>query len=105
MKHEPKVGEHLYTYTPSTYYYVQLCKDPWTVIDVKGNTCTVQEAGMVFNGPRYYNTLPDGYYEDPNGRTMKLRYNAKKDRWEETPRQTCTKVAVFGEWRYQPYLD
>ena len=105
MKAIPTVGDRLYTYTPSTLYYVRACRDPWTVISVKGDTCIVQEARLVFNGPRYFNTLPDEITEDPFGKTMKLRWNEKHQRWQESPAGSCPRVAVFGQWVYFPYLD
>lgn len=105
MKHVPVVGERLYVHTPCNSYWVAMCRYPYTVESVNGNTCVVREAGMIFNGPRYYDTLPDGFYDDPNGRKLKLRWNEKKQRWQETPAGSYPQVAVFGEWDYQPYLD
>ena len=107
MKHTPTVGEHLYTHTPGTgYYYISLVRNPWTVISVKGNTCVIQSAECIFDGPQYYNSLPVGFREDPYGRTMTLRWSEKKQRWQESPlRGGCPRVAVFGEWDYYPYLD
>ena len=106
MKHIPIVGEHLYIYTPSTRYMVEMVRDPYTVDSVSANTCTVREARLIFNGPRYFNTLADDIVDDPDGRKIKLRWSEKNQRWEETPkRYGCTHVAVFGRWDYQPYLD
>ena len=103
----PKVGEHLYTYTPNTgYYYIGLVRDPWTVISVKGKTITVQEARCIFPTPCYYDTLPLDIVENPNGRTMTMRWSEKYQRWQESPlRGGCPRVAVFGNWDYYPYLD
>ena len=105
MKHIPKIGEQLYTYTPCNNYYVRICKDPWTVISVKNNECIVQSAELVFFGPRYYNSLPGQILENPNGRTLKLRWNEKKQRWQESPAGSYPRVAVFGQYEYYPYLD
>lgn len=101
----PTIGEHLYTYEPSSLYYVRKVRDPWTVIAVKGNTCTIQEAECIFPAPRYFNTLPLDIVENPNGRTLKLRWNEKKQRWQESPAGSYPRVAVFGEYDYFPYLD
>lgn len=105
MKHIPTIGEHLYTYTPCGAYYVAAVRLPWTVETVKGNAITVREARPVFYGARYYDTLPDDIVDDPNGRTMVLRWSEKKQRWQESPAGSYPKVAVFGEWDYFPYLD
>lgn len=105
MRHEPKVGEHLYTYTPCNAYYVRAVRNPWTVVEVKGNICTVQEAEPVFLGLRYYDTLPDYIQENKHGRLLKLRWNEKNQRWQETPAGSYPRVAVFGEWDFFPYLD
>lgn len=108
-KHIPTIGEHLYTYRPCSSYYVSICRDPWTVESVKGNTCVVRAAHLVFRGDRYYDTLPDEIVEsDPNDarvRRLKLRWSEKKQRWQESPCDSYPLVAVFGKWDYQPYLD
>lgn len=104
-KGEHFIGEKLYLYTPSNAYWAAMVRNPYTVIGVDGNNMTVQEAGLIFNGPRYYDTLPDDIVEDPNGRIVKLRWSDKKERWQESPAGSYPKVAVFGKWDYQPYLD
>lgn len=104
-KHIPTVGEHLYIYTPSNYFYVSYCKDPYTVVEVKGNTITIQEALCRFPYPRYFNTLASSIEENPHGELMKMKWSEKKQRWQQTPAGSYPKVAVFGEWQYQPYLD
>ena len=104
-KHIPTVGEHLYTYTPSSYYYVQAVRDPWTVVSVKGDTVIIREAEPIFYGPRYFNTMADDIRDNPSGKLLKLRWNEKKQRWQESPAGSYPRVAVFGEWAYFPYLD
>lgn len=106
MKHIPVVGEKLYIHTPCNRYYVNAVRDPYTVESVNGNTMVIRAARPVFNGPRYYNTLPDAIVDDPDGKRMKFRWSEKKQRWQETPdRYGYPKVAVFGEWDFFPYLD
>ena len=108
-KHIPFVGEHLYTYTPSSSYWCSMVHTPWTVESVKGNTCVVREAELIFYGTRYYDTLPDAIVDsDPNSRNVRrltLRWSEKKQRWQESPCGSYPRVAVFGRWDYQPYLD
>ena len=105
MKYEPKVGDKLYLYTPCSDGWVSMVKDPYTVIAVKGNTCTVQECMLIFNGPRYYCTIADDIRENPHGRVKVLRWSEKKQRWQESPAGSYPEVAVFGEWKHQPYLN
>jgi hypothetical protein len=105
VKHIPEIGERLYTYTPCNAYYVAAVKKPWTVVYVRGNECMVQAARPVFDGPIYYDTLPDDIVEDPKGQMMKLRWSEKKQRWQESPAGSYPRVAVFGKWEYFPYLD
>lgn len=108
QKHTPTVGEELYTYTPCNSYYVRICHDPWTVASVNktGNEIVVRAARLVFNGPRYYDSIPDDIVDDPNGKTMKMRWSEKKHRWQESPAGSYPRVAVFGcGYDYMPYLD
>lgn len=104
-KHIPEIGEHLYTYTPCSHYYVQAVRDPWTVASVKGDTVIIREAEPIFYGPRYFNTMADDIRDNPSGKLLKLRWNEKKQRWQESPAGSYPRVAVFGEWQYFPYLD
>jgi len=106
-KHIPFIGEKLYTYTPCSDGWVSMVHNPYTVIAVneKATECIVQEAGMVFPYPRYFDTLPTRIFEDPNGRTKKFRWSEKKQRWQESPCGSYPEVAVFGRWDYQPYLN
>ena len=105
MKHEPTINEKLYLYTPCSNGWVSMVRNPYTVDSVSGNTCIVREARLIFNGVRYYDTLADDIVDDPNGRKIKLRWSEKKQRWQETPAGSYPRVAVFGSWDYQPYLD
>lgn len=105
MKHTPTVGEHLYIYTPCNMYYVRMVRNPYTVAEVKGNTIKIREARCIFYGARYYDTLADDIVDDPNGSILTFRWSEKKQRWQESPAGSYPRVAVFGEWDYQPYLD
>lgn len=106
-KHIPVVGEHLYTYTPCGDGWVSSVRNPYTVIYVnrQKTECIVRAAGMKFPYPRYYDTLPTGFFEDPLGKTKKFRWSEKKQRWQESPAGSYPEVAVFGHWDYQPYLN
>lgn len=101
-----KVGDHLYLYTDCNLWTIRMCHDPYTVIGIKGNRITIQEARLVFNGPRYFDTLPDAIVPNPLGELKMLRYDKKGNRWVVTPKNGSDhKVAVFGRYDYQPYLD
>ena len=104
-KHIPTVGEHLYIHTPCNLYYVAAVRNPYTVESVKGNTIIIRAALPVFNGKRYFDTLPDTIVDDPNGARLKLRWSDKKQRWQESPAGSYPRVATFGQWDYYPYLD
>ena len=105
MKHIPVVGEHLYIYTPCSDYWVSMVRKPYTVASVNGNVITIRAARCCFWGHVYYDTLPDKIVDDPNGATLKFRWSEKKQRWQESPAGSYPRVAVFGEWDYQPYLN
>lgn len=107
MKHIPTIGERLYTYTPCSDHWVSDVRNPWTVESVnKTNTvCVIRAANPVFNGPCYYNSLPDYIEDDPNGKRIKMRWNEKRQRWQESPASSYPRVAVFGSWDYYPYLN
>ena len=104
-KHIPAINEHLYIYQPCSSYYVAAVRNPYTVESVKGNTMTIRAARPVFNGPCYYDSLPDTIVDDPAGRRLTFRWSDKKQRWQESPAGSYPRVAVFGQWDYYPYLD
>lgn len=108
----PSVGEHLYLRQFTGNCWVDEVKRPYTVIavDTVKNIVTVQECELVFYGDRYYDTIADEIREDPNGRTLQLRFaNAKryKEKWVERGVSTADYplTAVFGRWEHQPYLN
>lgn len=107
QKHIPTVGEHLYTYTPCSSYWVSMVHDPYTVVSVNKNAtvCVIREAGLIFHGARYYDTIADEIYDDPHGKEIILRWSEKKQRWQESPAGSYPRVAVFGMWDHQPYLN
>lgn len=105
-KHIPMVGEKLSTYTPCGNMWVSSVRRPWTVEQViSENKIVVRQAKPVFNGPVYYDTLPDDIVDDLNGERMVMRYNNKRNRWQESPAGSYPRVAIFCGWDWQPYLD
>jgi len=108
----PEVGEHLYLRQYTGNMWVDEVRRPYTVIgvDTIHNIVTVQECELIFNGPRYYNTIADSIVENPNGRTLELRFADTKKypkRWVEKGRDLADYplTAVFGRWEHQPYLN
>lgn len=108
----PNIGDHLYLRQYTGNCWVDEVKRPYTVIGVSiyHDTVTIQECELVFNGPRYYDTIADEIRENPNGRIMTLRFaNAKRypEKWVEqgVPLTDYPLVAVFGRWEHQPYLN
>lgn len=104
-RHEPTTGEKLSLYTPCSNYWISMVRNPYTVECVKGNTCIVRAAKLIFNGARYYCTVADDIVDDPDGKVVTLRWSEKKQRWQESPAGSYPRVAIFGEWVHQPYLN
>ena len=71
-KFYPEVGTKLYLSQRTGDYYVDMVKIPYTVIGTVSGKLLVQECQLIFNGPRYYDTLPDEIKEDPNGKVLAL---------------------------------
>lgn len=108
----PEVGEHLYLRQYTNNCWVNDVKRPYTVIKVDAlhDIVTVQECELVFYGPRYYDTIADEIRENPNGRTIQLRFaNTKKyhEKWVERGVDLADYplTAVFGHWEHEPYLN
>lgn len=102
----PEIGTKLYMYTPCNDMWVSDVRKPYTVVGYAGGKVLVQACKLIFNGPRYYDTLPDRIEENPNGEVVALSWAGKKHRWQYNKyHDNCPEVAVFGEWDYQPYLN
>lgn len=106
MKYTPYIGEHCYIRQRTGNMWVDEVMRPYTVIGVDNNIIVLQEAKCIFNGPRYYDSMPDSIIEDPNGRKRKFRWSERKQRWQETPCDVYPYFAVFGSgYQYAPYLN
>jgi len=103
MKKFPKIGEKLYLSRSSGDFYCDMVCNPYTVVEIKGESVYVQACKLIFNGVRYFDTLPDDIREDKEGKIVKLRWSEKHQRWQTTG--SCPEIATFGEWIYQPYLN
>ncbi len=71
-KFYPEVGTKLYLSQRTGNYYVDMVKTPYTVIGVSSGKVLVQECQLIFNGPRYYDTIADDIKADPNGEVLTL---------------------------------
>lgn len=102
----PNVGDKLYLRQFTGNYYVDIVKRPYTVIEVNKTTVKVQECDLIFNGPRYYDTLPDKIIEDKTGRVEELTWHSKRKMWGTKGRESdYPEYAIFGEWKFFPYLN
>ena len=105
-KFYPEVGTKLYLSQRTGDYYVDMVKIPYTVIGVVSGKLLVQECQLIFNGPRYFDTLPDEIKEDPNGKVLALSWAPKKGCWQIDKHKTgYPSIAFFNGWKYEPYLN
>ena len=102
----PKVGDHLYLSQRTGNFYVDLVKNPYTVVEVTPQVVRIRACKLIFNGPRYYDTIADEIQDDPNGEILDLHWAPKKQQWQIDKYHTgYPDIAFFGEWAHQPYLD
>ena len=105
-KFYPEVGTKLYLSQRTGDYYVDMVKIPYTVIGTVSGKLLVQECQLIFNGPRYFDTLPDEIKEDPNGKVLALSWAPKKGCWQIDKHKTgYPSIAFFNGWKYEPYLN
>ena len=124
-KYIPKIGEELYLRQLTGLYYVDIVKNPYTVVEVNDNTVKVQSCELIapvyhccgnpyldrpdLEGQRvfFYDTLAESILPDPNGEIIELKWSDKKERWEykRSKDDSYPQFAVFGKYEYQPYLD
>lgn len=102
----PRVGDKLYLQQRTGSYYVDLVKRPYTVIGVTPSVVRVQACELIFNGPRYFDTLPDAIKADPEGEVLELHWAPSKGMWQiDKYKSGYPEYAHFGNWEYYPYLD
>lgn len=104
--HIPYVGEKLYLSQHTKNYFVNAVKIPYTVSKILSpNEIEVRECKLIFNGPQYYDSMPDEIEEDLAGKVVKLRWNERRSAWCEYPLGDYPYYAKFGAWEYYPYLN
>lgn len=102
----PEIGTQLYLHQRTGRYYVDAVKRPYTVIGVKPSVITIQACKLIFNGPRYYDTMPDDIQENPEGEILELHWAPKIGKWQIDKYKTgYPEYAEFGKWEFYPYLD
>ena len=102
----PKIGTKLYLHQRTGDAWVDMCKYPYTVIGYDRGKVLIQQCKLIFNGPRYYDTLASAILEDPHGEILALSWAPKKGQWQIDKYKTgYPEIAVFGSWEYQPYLN
>ena len=104
-----KVGDKLYLHQKTGDFYVDMCKYPYTVTNVSpsGKTVEITECDLIFEGPRYYDTLPTKIVPSINGEKRTLRWSDKKQCYMcSSSVKGYPLYAVFTDnYVYQPYLN
>lgn len=120
----PKVGDELFLRQFTGSYYIDIVKDPYTVIGVEENKVYVQSCKLTapihkptgnqrldrpdLEGQRvfFYDTVAEKIEPDPHGDIVKLVWHKDREMWG-TPgkRSDYPKYAIFGKYMHQPYLD
>ena len=90
-KYYPEIGTKLYLSQRTGLEYVDLVKTPYTVVGKARGKLLVQECELVFNGPRYYDTLADEIRENPNGQILELSWPLRK----RDGRLTSTRLVIL----------
>ena len=73
-KFYPEVGTPLYLSQCTGNYFVDMVKHPYTVVGKANGKLLIQECELVFNGPRYYDTVADEIKPDPTGEILELNW-------------------------------
>lgn len=120
----PKVGDHLYLRQFTGNSYVDMVKEPYTVIEVTPSKVKVQACKLIapvyhcvgnpyldrpdLEGKRvfFYDTVAESIEEDPNGAIEELTWHSRKGLWGTAgPDSSYPLYAIIGEWKMFPYLD
>lgn len=102
----PKIGDQLYLSQRTGNMWVDEVKNPYTVIDVTPSKVKIQACELIFDGPRYYDSLPSQIRENTHGEILELNWAPKKKRWQVDKYKTgFPYIAYFGKWEYAPYLN
>lgn len=124
MKTYPKIGDKLYLQQQTGNYWVDMVKEPYTVISVSKDKVIVQSCKLIppvyhccgnpnldrpdLEGQRvwFYDTVAEKIEEDESGQIEELTWHPRKERWGTKGRVSdYPYYAYFGEWKHQPYLN
>ena len=106
MKTYPKVGDKLYLRQFTGDSFVDQVKEAYTVIRVDKSKVFVQSCKYEWPEPHYYDTYPTKILEDKEGLIKELTWHPKREKWGTIGRESdYPEYAIFGEWRYAPYLN
>lgn len=121
----PQVGDQGYLRQYTGMYYVDIVKQPVTVIAVNGNKVTVQHAKLIapvyhcvgnpyldrpdLEGQRvfFYDTVAESIEPDQEGMIEELTFHKKKGLYGTPgPDSSYPEYLILGEgYQHQPYLD
>lgn len=102
----PKIGDELYLQPNTGDYWADAVKRPYTVIDVRSNVVVVQACTCIFNGPQFFDSLPEKIIPNENGLVLELHWAPKKQVWQIDRFKTgYPDIAHFGKYEYFPYLN
>lgn len=120
----PKVGDHLYLRQFTGNSYIDMVKDPYTVIEVTPSKVKVQACKLIapiyhcvgnphldradLEGQRvfFYDTIAEKIEENPHGNIETLTWHRYKGLWATTGAHASYPLyAIIGEWKHFPYLD
>jgi hypothetical protein len=77
---------------------------PYTVVGHANGKLRIRKARLVFDGPRYYDTIADRIEEGlPGDPEEELVWKAKAKRWGGKGKYGA--YPVFGKWIHSPNLD
>lgn len=119
----PKVGTQGYLRQFTGSYYVDMVKDPVTVVSVSRSEVIVQHAQLIapvyhccgnpnldrpdLEGQRvfFYDTIAETILPDPNGKKERLTWHPRKNRWGTSGTSYPAFLITEEGYRHQPYLD
>ena len=123
-KSYPEVGTPLYLHQYTGDYWVDQCKDPYTVIGQKAGKLLIQSCQLIapvyhccgnpnldrpeLEGQRvfFYDTVAESILPDPNGEILELSWAPKKRRWQiDRYKSGYPQVANFGCYMHEPYKN
>lgn len=119
------IGMPLFLKQITGNYWIDMVKRPYTIIDITANTVIVQEAKCIFpvfhydpktmsdyyeklDGVRvqFYDTLAESIEPDSQGQIKVLTYHKKRNLFGTKGSDAdYPQYAIFGEYKYQPYLN